>query len=169
MSLSPSAGPSAYLNGVTVRDVDAVTQFVADKPGSGGGYYPSLVVRRIGTSDYRLKLQITATNVTAFLIRTVNGTETIMATQTMPGFVYQPGQVVHVRLRATGTGTTTLQGKVWVDAQPEPTAWMLTATDTTAALQNPGAVGLYTYLSGSATTQPVVVRYDDFTVTAAAP
>ena len=40
----------------------------------------------------------------------------------------------------------------------------MTATDTTAALQNPGAVGLYTYLSGSATNLPFVVSYDNFRV-----
>ena len=46
----------------------------------------------------------------------------------------------------------------------EPAAWNLTATDTTAALQNPGAVGLYTYLSGSATNLPFTVSYDNFRV-----
>ena len=78
--------------------------------------------------------------------------------------VYQPDQVLHLRLRATGTGTTTLQGKLWVDGQAEPAGWNVTATDTTAALQNPGAVGLYTFLSGSATNAPIAVQVDDFEV-----
>ena len=33
-------------------------------------------------------------------------------------------------------------------------------TDTFAALQNPGAVGLTSYLSGSVTNGPIVVRMD---------
>ena len=82
--------------------------------------------------------------------------------------VYQAGQVLHLRLQATGTGTTTLRGRLWVDGATEPATWNLTATDTTAALQNPGAVGLFTYLSGTATNVPVTASYDDFQVVPAA-
>ena len=71
---------------------------------------------------------------------------------------------LHLRLRAFGTGTTTLQGKVWLDGATEPTVPTLTITDTTAALQNPGTAGLYTFLSSSATNAPVVASYDDFSV-----
>ena len=126
---------------MSARDVDATVKVSFDKPGTGGGIYSSLVVRRIGTSDYRLKVRIEATAVTLFLVRTVNGTEVTLANQRIAGLVYQPGQVLRLRLQATGTGTTTLRGRLWVDGATEPTAWNLTTTDTTAALQNPGAVG----------------------------
>ena len=33
--------------------------------GTGGGIYQSLIVRRVGTSDYRLKVRITANTVEA--------------------------------------------------------------------------------------------------------
>ena len=105
---------------------------------------------------------------TLFLVRTVNGAEVTLANQRIPGLVYQPGQVLRLRLQATGTGTTTLRGRLWVDGATEPTTWNLTTTDTTAALQNPGAVGLITYLSSTATNSPVTASYDEFQVVPAA-
>ena len=64
-------------------------------------------------------------------------------------------------MQVTGTNPTTVRLKVWPATQPSPPAWQTTGTDTFAALQNPGAVGLTTYLSGSVTNAPVVVRLDE--------
>ncbi len=71
MPMATSSGPSAYLNSVSARDVDLTTSFSYDKPGTGGGIYTSAVVRRIGTSDYRAKVRVTATATTLYLARTV--------------------------------------------------------------------------------------------------
>ncbi len=155
------AGPAAYLNGVSARDVELTTQFSYDKPGTGGGVYTSVVARRVGTSDYRLKFRATGTATTAQLVRMVNNVETILATQTIPG-VIAAGDSVNVRLQAQGSGTTTLRAKVWVKGAAEPAAWGLTTTDTTASLQNPGSVGLYNYLSGSSTNGPSTLQVADF-------
>jgi hypothetical protein len=70
--------------------------------------------------------------------------------------------VINLRLQAVGSGTTTLQGKIWLNGASEPAAWTVTSTDTTAALQNPGAVGFYSYLSGSATNAPITLRVQSF-------
>ncbi len=166
VSLTPGNGPSAYLNTVSAADVDATVDITSDKVGTGGGIYQSLVVRRIGTSDYRLKLRITATTVELYLTRTVNGAETILTSQTVPALVYEPGVNLHLRLRVTGAGPTTLQGRLWSGGQAEPATWNVTATDTTAALQGQGAVGLYSYLSGSATNSPVTLAIDNLDVRA---
>jgi hypothetical protein len=64
-------------------------------------------------------------------------------------------------MQVTGTNPTTVRLKVWPATGTEPAAWQTTATDTTAALQNPGAVGLTAYLSGSVTNGPIVLRLDD--------
>ena len=169
MNLALSTGPLATLNSVSATNVDETVKFTADKAGTGGGYYISLIGRRTGTSDYRLKVRIMNGAATAYLVQTLNGTETIVATQTIPGLTVQPGDVLNLRLRITGTGTTTLQAKVWAGNAAEPAAWNLTGTDTAASLQGAGVVGLYSYLSGSATNAPVTIRYDDFVVTAATP
>jgi hypothetical protein len=51
---------------------------------------------------------------------------------------------------------------VWQVSGAEPAGWTTTVVDTTAALQQPGGVGLVTYLSGSATNAPMVARFDNF-------
>ncbi|MGI8627710.1 MAG: hypothetical protein ACR2J5_14265, partial [Geodermatophilaceae bacterium] len=51
--------------------------------------------------------------------------------------------------------------KVWPAGTAEP-SWQLSRTDSTAALQGPGAVGIATYVSGSATNGPVGISFDNF-------
>ena len=162
MSVTAGVGPGAYLSGVSARDVDATVKIAFDKVGTGSGLYSALDVRRIGTSEYRLKVRLMGNTITTYLVRTVDGVETTLATAAGPNL--PTGTYLHLRLRAFGTGTTTLQGKVWVDGAAEPANPTLTVTDTTAALQNPGTVGLYTFLSSSATNAPVVASYDDFSI-----
>lgn len=90
MKTAASSGPSAYLNSVPARDVNLTTSFGYDKPGSGGGIYTSVVAQRVGTSDYRAKVQVTATATTLYLARTANGAETILSSQAVAGMVYAP-------------------------------------------------------------------------------
>ncbi len=154
---------SAYLNTVSATDVDATVDVGYDKvehrrrvlhlphraahrhqrlPGQGSGH-PH---RHPGVPR-----------------PTVGGVETVLSSGNVPG-IYAPGSVLRVRLQATGTGTTTLKAKAWYTTSSEPAAWNLTTTDTTASLQNPGAVGIYTYLSGSATNAPMKTFIDNFWV-----
>ena len=123
-----------------------------------------MIVRRVGTSDYRLKVRITATTVELYLVRTVNGAETTLAAQAVPGLVYEPGCGPAPTSAGHRCGPTTLQARLWTGAQPEPATWNVTATDATAALQGPGAVGLFSYLSGSATNPPVTIGIDNLDV-----
>ncbi|MFQ1003614.1 radical SAM protein, partial [Modestobacter sp. SSW1-42] len=162
---TPVKGSSvaAYLN--KVSSVDTAVQFSVglDAPTTGGGLYVYSAARHVGSSDYRLGVRFPATGaVTLQLSRMVDGVETTLKSVTLSGVTYSPGQVLVVRFDVAGNGTTTLSGKAWVKGSTEPAAWQLTATDTTAALQSAGGVGLSTYLSGSATVAPVVLHLDDF-------
>lgn len=156
-----SSGPTAYLNQVSATDVELSSDFTFDKPGTGGGYYTSLVGRRIGNSDYRAKMRVMATSTTLYLVRTVGGTETILSTQNIAGLVVAPGDQLHLRFQVEGTSTATLRAKLWRGAA-EPASWSTTATDSTAVLQAPGAVGIYSYMSGSATNGPALLQVDEF-------
>ena len=73
------AAASGYLNTVSATNVDAVVDVSYDKAATGGGFYTSLITRRIGTSDYRVKLRVNPTSTQLYLARTVNGTETVLA------------------------------------------------------------------------------------------
>jgi hypothetical protein len=78
---------------------------------------------------------------------------------------YNAGDTLRLRLQVSGTGTTTVKGKVWKVGSAEPSTW-LTGTDSTAALQVPGGVALLPYLSGAATNATVTVSVDNLTVQA---
>jgi PKD repeat protein len=164
--LATSSGPSAYLASTSAQGVDIRTTIGYDKPATGGGVYTSVVARRSGTSDYRLKVRVTGTDATAYLARTVGGVETVLTSVPLPGVVVVAGDALSMRLQVTGAGTTTLSAKVWQSETPEPAGWTTTTTDTTASLQVPGAVGLYAFLSGSATNAPITLSFPDFTATA---
>ena len=71
---------------------------------------------------------------------------------------------MRVSFAVTGTNPTTLSAKAWKVGATEPSAFQTTVTDSEASLQNPGAIGLQTYLSSNATNAPVVGRFDNLTV-----
>jgi hypothetical protein len=64
-------------------------------------------------------------------------------------------------MQLVGANPTTIRLRAWADGQPEPGTWPYVATDSTAALQGSGAVGLLARLSSSAT-GPLNVSYDGF-------
>jgi len=72
--------------------------------------------------------------------------------------------VLNLKLQVTGTESTSLKVKAWKGTTAEPSGWALTATDGTSALQAPGSVGFYTFLSGSTTNGPVAFSYDQLWV-----
>ncbi len=170
-SMAPGSSRQIDLLGTTRTSTDVSTDLALLANPSGSGAYAALVGRRVNaTSDYRVKLRLQAGGaVTAQLVRVVNGGETVLATLgTVPNVTYTNGTVLRVRLRVTGTGTTALSAKVWRDGTAEPSAWQLSANDTTASLQVAGSVGYWFYPSSTATTNPTVFTVDDLTAAPAA-
>ena len=167
MSAAAGGSRTAALDAVRQTAVEVRTALSFDKPQTGGGTYISVIGRRINaTNDYRLKLRAQSTGaVTAQLVRTVNGAETVVQNiASVPGLTWTQGEVLRVRLRVNGTAPTSLSARVWEEGATEPATWQLQATDTTAALQAPGGVGVWTYVSSSATQTPMIVSVDDLVV-----
>lgn len=159
------SGPSAFLNAVSARDVDAQIDFSLDKATTGGGVYEYLAVRRVGTSDYRLAARVQSNGaVTLTVMKVINGTETNIATSTVAGLSIAANDVLRMRFKVTGTGTTTLTGKAWKVGTNEPGSWQVSTTDSQAQLQAAGAVGVKAYVSGSATNAPLTVTLDNLLV-----
>src|SRR5207302_360381 len=52
------------------------------------------------------------------------------------------GAVVWVRVEFQGTNPTTIRARAWLDGTAEPTSWLLSTTDSTAAEQVSGAIGV---------------------------
>lgn len=155
-------GPWAQLAGVSSTSVDVTAGLVLDKRPNAGAAYAGTIGRRVGSNDYRLKVKVDSSGtVTLYAIR-VSGGETALSTLIVPGLNYTPGSRLNTRLQVTGTSPTTIRGKVWLSTAAEPSAWQVSATDSTAGLQTSGSVGLHTYISSSATNTPWVFRFDDF-------
>jgi PKD repeat protein len=163
ITIPVGASRQASLDGVQKTDTDVNTTMSFDKAATGGGIYGEVVARRVNpTNDYRAKVKIASSGaVTLQLTRTVANTETVITSMVVAGLTDNAGDVLHVRLQATGTGTTQLRAKVWKDGTVEPASWMLTTNDTTAVLQAPGSTGVWVYVSGSATST-VVASIDNF-------
>jgi hypothetical protein len=87
-----------------------------------------------------------------------------MQTVVVSGLTYAAGQQLMLRVQVFGTSPTTVRAKLWRTGQPEPSAWQASVTDSTAALQTSGTVGLRTYLSTAATITPVTVKFDNYAV-----
>jgi hypothetical protein len=59
-------------------------------------------------------------------------------------------------MSATGTDSRALKAKLCKSTDTEPASWQISASDSPAALQAAGSVGLWTYVSSSATAFPVL-------------
>jgi PKD repeat protein len=160
------AGRTALLRLGSVSNLDTDVSHVVWTEGmpTGGGAYLSTIVRGTPAGDYRARVRVQATGaVLAGFVRGVGSTETAVGTApTVPGLTYTAGMRLRVRAQAEGASPTTLRLKVWQDGTPEPTAWTVTTTDSTAGFQVAGSVGFAPFASGSATSA-TVVRYDDLT------
>jgi PKD repeat protein len=167
VSLNAGNGYTAALGSVSTTSSDVSLSVAGDKAPTGGGQYVSVLARRVSsTVDYRAKLQLGSTGtVSLWVSRMSGGTETTFSGGgVVSGLTYAVGDRLEVRVQAVGTSPTTLRAKVWKSGTTEPTTWTRTATDSTAGFQTAGAVGMYYYLSSSATNSPVVMSTDGFRV-----
>ncbi len=165
------ASVGGYLASTTTTDADTTVALTTDKA-NDQTVFASVSGRRVSTtSDYRAKLRLLPGRQVGIQITRLAGsaTETVVGKEVvLPGVTFTPGSGLRVRFQVTGTNPTTLRLKVWPATSAEPAGWALTSTDSTAGLQVAGAVGITTYLSGSATVLPVALRVTDLAVRPAA-
>ena len=155
-------GPWAQLGGVSSTAVDLTAGIVLDARPNAGAAYVGTIGRRVGSADYRTKIKIDAGGAVTLSAVRVAGSEAALQSLVVPGLTYQNGARLNTRLQVSGTSPTTVRAKVWLSSSAEPSAWQVSATDSTPALQSAGSVGLHTYLSTSAANGPWTFRFDDF-------
>lgn len=170
ITTAPGSTRGAHLRAVSSAATDLRATMSPDKLATGGGLYVSVAARAVtGAGDYRAKYVLRSDGRIALsLVRTsATGAETALgAAVLVPNLSYAAGSTLAVRVQATGTAPTTIRAKVWAAGAAEPSAWTLTATDATAALQVPGGVGVMAYLSSAATNAPIVLSVDDLAAVA---
>lgn len=163
---SAGASRAAVLAGIVVTDVEATARFDVDKLPVGNGGRASIELRRTANNtQYRARVRIDAAGrvFVAFTRLAGTGSEiTITADALVAGLTAVAGQGLRLKAQATGTNPTNLRIKVWSSSGTEPGSWTLETTDSTAALQAAGGVGLAAALSSGATNTPIQFRFDDF-------
>ncbi|WP_256792263.1 PKD domain-containing protein [Terrabacter sp. Ter38] len=159
------SGPAIYLNSASASDADLQFTFAPDKAATGGGYYLTAVGRRVANiGEYRAKVHVLAggsVRVALTFSSSTNVESTMVAEAVVPNLTVSPGDVVQVRFQASGTSSTTLRAKVWKVGSAEPGTWIVSTVDARAGMQTSGGVGLWTYLSSTATNAPLVLRIDN--------
>jgi PKD repeat protein len=162
---APGAGPGAYLGSVSSTDTSTIATVTTTAAPSGNGTYLDVVGRRISANtDYRGRVILAANGGVSISLIAINGgaTVTLKAAKSLSGVTYTPGMQLNVQLQVTGTSPTTINMKAWPVTAAQPAAWQLSATDSTAALQASGAVGVSAYLPGNATISPVTMQVTSF-------
>ena len=158
----PRAGQYIHANlaGGSSTSTDLSVKVSLAEAVQGGSAYVIVKGRVVGAEDYRTRLVIgTGGSVVQQLQR---GSSTMTAV-TVPGLTYAAGDVLNVRLQVFGTAPTTVRAKVWKAGAAEPSAWIVSKTDATAALQSAGTVGLGFYLGSTSTGVPRTAVFDDLT------
>jgi hypothetical protein len=115
---------------VSSLGTDVVNTLWLEQMPTGGGAYVATTARGTATGDYRARLKIQADGTVLIgIVRVVNGTETLLATQTtVSGLRYTAGTRLDLRVQATGSSPTTVRSRVWVHGTTEPTAWQQSVT-----------------------------------------
>ena len=147
-------GPSISLGSVSSSDTELDLGVSLDKVATGGGTLISVEPRRVASGDgYLAQLKYASDgSVTVLLEKRVAGVVTILATAPITGLAVSPGDVIDLRVQATGTSPTSLRAKAWKDGSSEPSAWTVSTTDSVGE-----PAGSRAYLALTA----VPVRYGD--------
>ena len=162
---APSGTPRAFFTTLSSTNTDLSASISLDKTPTGTGLSIYTIGRRIvGSGEYRMTSRFSSTGGVNLSLERLSPTGVVTSIQgetPVPGLTMAPGEELNVRIRVTGTNPTTVTAKAWKKGTTEPTTWLRTVNDSTAALQNPGGIGFQTYLSSGATNAPIVVAFDD--------
>jgi N-acetylneuraminic acid mutarotase len=146
----------AHLSAASVRDVDGRVETgfanaVTGKNSKNNGFSSFLVLRRQATGEhYRIGLYLAGTG--KMFIRGQTNTGANIFADVSTGLTFASGDTFVLRVQAEGASPTTIRAKAWKVGTAEPSAWTVTATSTTAALQKAGTLGIGTINTSSAAT-----------------
>jgi hypothetical protein len=165
ITFNAGGGNSARLLGAVATDVDLSMRTSPDKVPTGSGDYSALIVRRVSSgNEYRARLHFLVNGTLALsLSKVIGGAETVLVTDNVvAGLTFTLGASYDIRVQVSGTNPTTVQARAWLDGTTEPSTWTFNTTDATAALQAPGAIGVWAFLSANSTNAPVTISVDNF-------
>ncbi len=163
MSLAPTHTREARMGAVSSTRNQVELTLSSDQASAGGTMSVDVIARQVGSAAYSARVRLEPGGaIRLYLLRdqTILPGGNVLLPQR-----YVAGADVHVRVEATGTSPTTVRAAVWLEGSPEPSGWTASSTDSTAAMQAAGSVGVKGYLSGASTNPTQVLRFDDWAVT----
>jgi streptogramin lyase len=151
-SVTPGAGSvrvaagaqaRAVLGGVSVQDVDLLARLVLPMCTGGTNCDSFLVGRYTGdaTPTYYRVGAVQGPGSSVYL-RAQRDDGTYLVNDLNTGVPAAAGVVLWVRVQFQGVKPTTIRARVWPAGTAEPSTWLLNTSDSTAAEQTAGAVGL---------------------------
>jgi hypothetical protein len=135
----------AYLSAVNARDVDVLQKVALPRSSQNNVNTIAYVLTRytvsFNSSYYRVGVEQSANGGT-LMLRAQRSDGTLIATDVSTGIPSHDGVVVWMRVDVSGVSPTTIRARAWADGSAEPTNWTLVTTDSNAAEQVAGSVGL---------------------------
>jgi PKD repeat protein len=164
ISLDKGQTRAEILKGLSTRDVSLQTTFSpTEEPGTGQAYV-GLTARQDAAGDnYQARAWLRPDG-TVWLV--IQHGSTVLKTYAVPDLTWKAGDAFTLKTQVTGSGTTSIQAKLWKAGATEPGSWQVATTDTTAGLQAAGMVGVSASRGSTATTTGVF-RFTDFSATEA--
>ncbi|MGB7980661.1 MAG: right-handed parallel beta-helix repeat-containing protein [Candidatus Nanopelagicales bacterium] len=161
-ALTAGKGAEALLSEYQSSDTDVSVSLSMDRPATGGGMYAALIGRGSAQSGYLGRLQVRSDgSAVVSVIRTAGSSSTTLGSAGLTAGTVSARTPLRIRMQAVGMAPTSLKLKVWTLGAPEPANWLVQASDNSAGLQAPGAIGVWNYVSSTATDVPVRFFYDD--------
>ncbi|MCY7416894.1 MAG: right-handed parallel beta-helix repeat-containing protein [Chloroflexi bacterium] len=154
----------ARTNVSATPDVAIIGSVSFDRVPTATNAYAYVLARVNGNSAYRAAIRVATTGrVYVQLKKAINNVESNIGSEVaVPGpLTITAGSVISFRLRVVGAD---LQFRVWHAGGTEPADWTVTGSDSTAALQSAGSVGIRSYLGSAISNGPVTISLDDFRV-----
>tara|TARA_R110002020_G_scaffold214865_6_gene422051 strand:- start:2888 stop:8005 length:5118 start_codon:yes stop_codon:yes gene_type:complete len=164
ISTPRSTGMVAKLDAVASTNTRVTAEFSLDK--ILVGQYVIVHGRTVNDTSYSVRLSVESGGaVRALLLR--GSSSAVGAASVLPGVTLVAGQKYTVSFEVSGVSPTNLKAKLWQTGTTEPD-WQKTGSDSTAAMQAAGSVGVESRVPGSAAgvaQVPVVVSFESITVT----
>lgn len=167
MKLGVNVNRSAYLTGVSARDVEFKFRIKRDKTVAEGVHIGYFIARRASEgNNYLARIRYAKDgSIRLQAVAQVNGANTLIGGEAIvPNVTNAANSYLWLRGQVTGANPTTIRLKAWALGQSEPGSWQYSRTDSTESLQGRGAVGLRAYLGTGAINAPVMFYFDDFSV-----
>jgi PQQ enzyme repeat len=144
ISVPAGAQQRAVLGSVSTQNVNLLAKIVLPRCTGSGANCDAFLLGRVsgGSSPTYYRVGVVQGQGSTILLRAQRSEGSFLSGDLNTGIPAANGAVVWLRVEFQGSSPTTIRARAWLDGTTEPTSWLLSTTDTTAAEQVAGAVGV---------------------------